>query len=80
MKTLIASIALTGLIAGPALALQPIRGSITYGAQYGQVTKAPAGSVVTNDFYNGGQRYTETYVVGPDQQLELIQRSESNSN
>ncbi|AJY45855.1 hypothetical protein [Martelella endophytica] len=81
MKTIIATIALLGTISAPAFALQPIPGSITYGgSQYGQLAKSPVGSAMTNDFYSNGQHYVETYVVGPDHKLKLIERSQKNSN
>jgi hypothetical protein len=55
--------------------LQPIPGSITYGGQPStRLTKAPVGSTVSHDFYDGSREVLETYVIQPDRSLRLVRR------
>ncbi|MGF9692698.1 hypothetical protein AAIH46_07770 [Rhizobium sp. 0TCS1.26] len=76
MKTILTGALLALLIGAPsAFAIEPIPGSITYNGQpRAKLTKAPVGSTVYNDFYDGGQRYHETYVIQPDRSLKLVSR------
>jgi hypothetical protein len=64
------------LLAGPAFAIEPIPGSITYGGgPHAPLQKSPVGSVVKHTFSNGGYDYQERYVVQPDRSLRLVSRS-----
>ncbi len=56
--------------------LEPIPGSITYGGQpRTKLTKAPVGSIVPHQFFDGfGHRVYETYVIEPDRSLRLTSR------
>lgn len=63
-------------IASSAFAIEPIPGSITYGGgPHTRLQKSPVGSIVKNNFENGGFEYQERYVVQPDRSLKLISRS-----
>lgn len=76
MKVFTAVFALLSLAAVPAFALEPVPGSITYGA--GPSTplfKAPVGSPVFHRMMIGGTHYNETYVVQPGGKLKLVQRT-----
>ena len=57
-------------------AIEPVPGSITYGGQpRSQLTKAPAGTTVTNRLRDPfGQGYEETYIIQPDRSLKLVSR------
>ena len=56
--------------------IEPVPGSITYGGQpRSQLTKAPAGSTVTNRLRDPfGQGFEETYIIQPDRSLKLVSR------
>jgi hypothetical protein len=74
MKTIAALAAI--LVAGPALAIEPIPGSIGYGgAPHTKLQKSPIGSTVVHRFYSGGDEYEERYVLQPDRSLKLISRT-----
>lgn len=76
MKAIVSAFAIAGLLATSALAIEPIPGSITYGGQpHSRLQKAPVGSVVTHEFYSGGNRYREIYLIQPDRSLKLSGRS-----
>jgi len=62
--------------AAPALAIEPIPGSITYhGQPRTKLQKAPVGSPVYNRFFGeDGYRYEETYLIQPDRSLKLVDR------
>lgn len=73
-KALIALVAL--LLASPALALEPIPGSITYGGgPHAKLQKSPVGSTLVHRFRSGGDEYEERYVLQSDRSLKLISRS-----
>jgi hypothetical protein len=64
------------VVASPALALEPIPGSITYGGgSHPKLQKSPVGSSVLNVFESGGSEYEERYVVMPDRTLRLVSRA-----
>lgn len=70
-----AVLALSALLAVPAMAIDPIPGSITYERQHAtRLKKAPVGSQFNHDFYSDGTRYSETYVVQSDRSLKLVDR------
>jgi len=79
MKTIL--IAITALLlASPALAVQPIPGSITYGGQPRTKTqKAPIGSSIVHRFESGGNDYEERYIIQPDRSLKLVSRTRQRS-
>lgn len=65
----------TVLTASPALALDPIPGSITYGdGPSTKLQKSPIGSSVTHVFYSGSMKYEERYILQPDRSLKLVSR------
>jgi len=66
---------LTLAVAGPALAIHPIPGSITYGGHNPRLQKSPPGSVVNHAFSSGGFDYNKRYLVQPDRSLKLVSRS-----
>lgn len=69
-------IASVGLIS-PAIAftLDPIPGSLIYPTQpKTKLKKAPVGSLLTHEFQRDGFSYSETYRVGPDRELRLLDR------
>ena len=73
-KTLITLTAL--LLAGPALAVEPIPGSIGYGgAPHAKLQKSPVGSTLVHRFNYEGNEYEERYILQPDRTLKLISRS-----
>lgn len=75
MKKMILLLA-TFVIAGPAFAMEPIPGSITYGGgPRTKLLKSPIGSTLTHRFYSGGQLYVESYTLLPDRSLKLVSRS-----
>ncbi len=76
MKKVIAAALLAALAGAPAaFAIEPIPGSITYGGQpHTRLQKAPVGSQVQHQFYNGGYDYRETYLIQPDRSLKLVDR------
>ncbi len=76
MKKVLAGMVAALLLGAPAaFALDPIPGSITYhGQPRTKLMKAPVGSPVYNDFFSGGQRYHETYIIQPDRTLKLVDR------
>ncbi|WP_265518892.1 hypothetical protein [Nitratireductor luteus] len=79
MKTLISAAALAAVLVTPALAIEPIPGSITYdGPSQSRLEKTPVGSVYLHEFNSGGNRYQEMYVVGDDGRLELRNRQVKN--
>ncbi|MGP4675075.1 MULTISPECIES: hypothetical protein [Agrobacterium] len=81
MKIFISVLTLAGLSATSASALEPIPGSITYGGQpHSRLQKAPVGSLVTHDFFSGGNRYREIYLIQPDRSLKLTDRSQSSDH
>jgi hypothetical protein len=64
------------ILAGPAFALEPIPGSITYGGQpRTKLMKAPIGSPVVHRFESGPIVYEERYIIQPDRSLKLVSRS-----
>jgi hypothetical protein len=63
------------LLATPALAVEPIPGSITYGgAPQSKLLKSPIGSTFVHRFETGSSEYEERYVVEPDRSVRLISR------
>lgn len=67
------------LLAGPAFALEPIPGSITYGGQpRSKLQKSPIGSVVVHRFESRGFQYEERYILQPDRSLKLVSRTRGN--
>lgn len=76
-----AVLALSALLAVPAMAIEPIPGSITYEGQPAtRLKKAPVGSQFNHDFNSDGTRYSETYVVQPDRSLKLVDRVRQSSH
>lgn len=64
------------LLAGPAFAVEPIPGSITYGGQpRTKLKKSPVGSSVVHRFESNGREYEERYIVQPDRSLKLVSRT-----
>ncbi|MGR6430418.1 hypothetical protein [Rhizobium sp. PAMB 3182] len=83
MKKLIAATVLIAAAgASSAFALEPIKGSLTYGnSSEVHLTKAPAGSVFTHDFYDDkGNQVEELYKVQPGGSVELVNRTTQNNN
>jgi hypothetical protein len=73
-KTIIALTAL--LLASPALALEPIPGSIGYGGTaHSKLQKSPVGSTLVHRFRYDGSEYEERYVLQSDRSLKLVSRS-----
>ena len=71
-----AFLSLLVFIAGPALALEPIPGSITYGGRPpARILKSPIGSSLTHNFSRDGYDYEERYVIMPDRTLRLVSRT-----
>ncbi|MCK8782242.1 hypothetical protein M0654_19875 [Rhizobium sp. NTR19] len=60
----------------PALAIEPIPGSITFGGQpMSMLMKAPIGSTVPHRFFDRyGQEVEETYRLDENRNLQLIDR------
>lgn len=75
MKTLILTALATLFLAAPSVAVEPIKGSLNYETSTSTLDKTPVGSVTFNDFYSGGNRYREVYIVGPDHRLNLVNRT-----
>jgi hypothetical protein len=76
-KILVALTAL--LLASPALALEPIPGSITYGGgPHSKLQRSPIGSTLVHRFHDGVNEYEERYIVQQDRSLKLISRSRRN--
>ncbi|PPJ48970.1 hypothetical protein C0075_02705 [Rhizobium sp. KAs_5_22] len=76
MKAIIGVLAFLNLLAVPAFALEPVPGSITYGA--GPTTglsKAPVGSPVHHLLMHDGNEYSEIYLVQSDGSLKLVNRT-----
>jgi hypothetical protein len=81
MKLALAALGVTALFTSSAFALDPIPGSVTYGGQpVHRLQKAPIGSTFNNEFYSGGERYSETYRIQSDRSLAIISRSRLSSN
>jgi hypothetical protein len=75
MRPVIGLLGLLALAGCTTTELQPIPGSITYGGQPStRLTKAPIGSTVSHDFYDGSREVLETYVIEPDRSLKLVRR------
>lgn len=78
MTKILATLALL-LLAGTALAVEPIPGSITYGGgPRAKLQRSPIGSTLVHRFHDGSNEYEERYVVQPDRSLKLISRSRRN--
>jgi hypothetical protein len=77
MKKLIA-LSMVAAVAGAssAFALEPIKGSLNYdGASEVHLTKAPAGSVFTHQFYDEqGNQVNELYKVQQGGSVDLVNR------
>ena len=66
----------TLLLATPALALEPIPGSITYGGgPRSKLQLSPVGSTVVHRFRSDGMEYEERYVLQPDRSMKLVYRT-----
>jgi hypothetical protein len=82
----IATITLAALVgaasfATASLAVEPIRGSITYtNPEAVRFTKAPAGSSLSHEFYADGMKYKESYVINEDGSIRLTGRATSNNS
>lgn len=76
MKAILAAISLSLFAVVPALALEPIEGSVANG----RVKLAPIGSPFFHHFTQGGNEYRETYIVAPDKSLKLVDRVEMNND
>ena len=79
-KFAIAAVLASAFSATSAFALEPIKGSITFGSQPAQhLSAAPVNSPVTHEFVDEfGKRVSETYLVTADHSLKLVDRSISN--
>lgn len=74
-RQVFAVIGLLALASCTTTELEPIPGSITYGGQPStRLTKAPVGSTVSHEFYDGSREVLETYVIQPDRSLKLVRR------
>lgn len=72
--------AAVAFFSGPALALEPIPGSLTYGGQpRTKLMKSPIGSSLLHVFGSGGRQYEERYILMPDRSLLLVSRGRRNS-
>ncbi|MCQ2003827.1 hypothetical protein [Rhizobium sp. NRK18] len=81
MKKLIAATVLIAAAgASSAFALEPIKGSLNYGnSDEVHLTKAPAGSVFTHEFYDQqGNQVEELYKVQQGGSVELVNRTTLN--
>jgi hypothetical protein len=81
MKKLIAATVLIAAAgASSAFALEPIKGSLNYdGAFEVHLTKAPAGSVFTHQFYDEqGNQVKELYKVQQGGSVDLVNRQVTN--
>lgn len=68
-------------LAGPAFALEPIPGSITYGGQpRTKLMKSPIGSSFTHVFREGHWEYQERYILDADRSLRLVSRGRRNDS
>lgn len=82
MKTLVIAAALaSAFTASSAFALEPIKGSITYGGQPAtRLSAAPVGSPVSHQFTDEfGRDVEETYIVTESRDLKLVDRRTINS-
>ena len=77
MRTTVITLAAL-LAAGPALALEPIAGSITYGGANPRLEKSPVGSTFVHRIEDGTGEYEERYTVQPDRTLRLVSRVRRN--
>lgn len=79
-KFAIAAVLASAFSATSAFALEPIKGSITFGSQSSQhLSAAPVNSPVTHEFVDEfGKRVSETYLVTADHSLKLVDRQISN--
>ncbi|MCA0256708.1 MAG: hypothetical protein LCH47_08970 [Proteobacteria bacterium] len=79
-KFAIAAVLASAFSATSAFALEPIKGSITFDSQPSQhLSAAPVNSPVSHEFVDEfGKRVSETYIVTPDRNLKLVDRSISN--
>jgi hypothetical protein len=70
------ALTLSGCVNAGASTLEPIPGSITYGGQpRSKLTKSPIGSIFSHEFIDQqGRTVEETYRIGPDRNLLLIER------
>lgn len=80
--TVIAASLATVFAASSAFALEPIKGSITYGGQpASKLTASPVGSTFTHNFTDDfGHDVEETYVITENRDLKLVDRSIVSNN
>lgn len=80
MKTLAIATALFVAVgtAFPAMALEPIPGSITYGGKSPNLELAPAGSNILHNFYANGSEVQEIYRINQDRTVSLVSRTVAN--
>ncbi|MGR6430420.1 hypothetical protein ACU5AY_05810 [Rhizobium sp. PAMB 3174] len=79
-KLIAATIIIAAAGASSAFALEPIKGSLNYdGASEVRLTKAPAGSVFTHEFFDEqGNKVNELYKVQQGGSVDLVNRQVSN--
>lgn len=81
VKISLAALVGAASIATASYAVQPIEGSITYTKPDAvRFTKAPAGSTLNHEFYQGGNKYYETYVINENGSVTLTSRSVANDS
>jgi hypothetical protein len=79
-KLIAATVLIAAAGASSAFALEPIKGSLNYdGASEVHLTKAPAGSVFTHQFYDEqGNQVKELYKVQQGGSVDLVNRQVTN--
>jgi hypothetical protein len=81
VKISIAALVGAASIATASYALQPMEGSITYkNPEAVRFTKAPAGTTLNHEFYAGGNKYRETYVINDNGSVTLTSRTTGSSD
>ncbi|MGR6469027.1 hypothetical protein [Rhizobium sp. PAMB 3182] len=79
-KLIAATVLIAAAGASSAFALEPIKGSLNYGTSSEvRLTKAPAGSVFTHEFYDEqGNQVNELYKVQQGGSVDLVNRQVTN--
>ncbi|MGR6430419.1 hypothetical protein ACU5AY_05805 [Rhizobium sp. PAMB 3174] len=79
-KLIAATVLIAAAGASSAFALEPIKGSLNYGSSSEvRLTKAPAGSVFTHEFYDEqGNQVNELYKVQQGGSVDLVNRQVTN--
>lgn len=62
------TVLVSAAVAGLSHAIDPIEGSLNYRQQKTiRLKKAPVGSRFRHEFFSGGERYVESYIINPDE-------------